>query len=122
MNATPYTRLLNQITVTEENLEEARAACVAIDQARELVPGSKTWGIIYEGGQRGQMSRYPDDSGAICLGGQSIWGWWIDSHDPTDPCVADMLQTDDGHYYGEHGQEMDQSGYPLTGPYSVSGL
>jgi hypothetical protein len=61
-------------TVTEENIEQAREDCAAIDQRDELAVGCETWEIKTPEGQRGQMTRWPDGRGAICLGGDSQWG------------------------------------------------
>jgi hypothetical protein len=69
--------MFNCIEVTEDNLDEARDACAAIDQENELIPGARTWGILSDGtGERGQMTRWPNGRGAICNGGDSIWGDW----------------------------------------------
>jgi hypothetical protein len=82
---------------TEEELTAVRKAHPALDQACELCVGAETWGIIYEGGQRGQMSRWPTSRGAICLGGDSLWGDWY----------GDQLRIDDGlTIYNEDGEEI----------------
>jgi hypothetical protein len=67
---------MQRIIVTADNLEAAKEACIALDQRRELEPGCETWGITYAGGQRGQMTRWPNGRGAICRGGDSDWGDW----------------------------------------------
>ena len=69
--------MINYIPVTAENLAEARDLCRAVDQAAELVPGAETWSIRCSGGQRGQMSRWPNGRGAVSLGGDSLWGDWL---------------------------------------------
>ncbi len=71
-----YNRLIDHTEVTADNLADAQEACVACDQSAELVPGCITWGIVYDGEQRGQMTRWPSDRGAVCLGGGSSWGDW----------------------------------------------
>lgn len=62
--------------VTTENLDDAEVYCSALDQRAELVPGCETWGITYGGGQRGQMTRWPNNRGAASFGAESLWGWW----------------------------------------------
>jgi len=88
-------------TITAANLETMRetVAAAAIDQAAELAPGCKTWPITYEGGQRGQMTVWPDTGrGAICQGGESAYGDWDEEtrtltldapDDDGDPIVYD---------------------------------
>jgi hypothetical protein len=63
--------------ITADNLELIRDSMAACDQAGEIYPGCITWGIKYEGGQRGQMTIYPDTGrAAVAFGGDSIWGDW----------------------------------------------
>ena len=60
--------MISYIKVTADNLDEAKDACGAIDQRQELEIGDETWGIMYEGNQRGQMSRYNESGrGAVSL-------------------------------------------------------
>ncbi len=66
------------MTVTTENIETVRATMAANDQRDELVPGCETWAIQYPqpGGDRGQMTRWPNGRGAVAFGAQSDWGDW----------------------------------------------
>jgi hypothetical protein len=91
---TAYTTQINRILVTASNLDDAKASCRANDQRNELAPGSETWGIIHEGGQRGQMTRYANGRGAVCFGGDSSWGDW----------VGGMLALDSGDRVSEYGE------------------
>jgi len=85
-------------TITPSNLAAALVYCFAPDQARELVPGCITWGITYAGGQGGQMTEWPSGRGAVCFGGDSVWGEW----------TADgLLHCDDGTVYDRSGVEVD---------------
>ena len=68
--------MIDYIEVSTINLQDARERCRAGDQADELIPGCATWGIKYQGGQRGQMSRWPSGRGAVCFGADSLWGDW----------------------------------------------
>ena len=43
--------------VDEANIEHVRNNMSALDQAEALEPGCETWGILYQGNQRGQMTR-----------------------------------------------------------------
>jgi len=83
--------------VTPDNLELVRENVPAIDQAERLEPGCETWGIIYRGGQRGQMTRWPDGRGAVCWGGDSDWGEWL----------GDDLHLDNGGIVDEDWQIQD---------------
>ncbi len=68
---------MNHCIVTEENIDVAREGCVALDQRAEITVGCETWGIIHDGGQRGQMTVWPDaGTGAVMWGGDSEWGDW----------------------------------------------
>lgn len=62
--------------VDQDNIEHVKNNMSALDQAEALEPGCETWGITYDGGQRGQMTRWPNGRGAICRGGDSDWGDW----------------------------------------------
>lgn len=62
-------------TVTVDNIDSIRETMAAIDQADELIPGCETWGILH-GGNRGQMTIWPNTRGAVSYGGNSIWGDW----------------------------------------------
>ncbi len=71
---------MDHIIVTTDNLDEARDACAALDQRAELKAGCETWGITYEGGQRGQMTVWPEEGrGAVMWGADSEWGDWDDA-------------------------------------------
>ncbi len=87
-----------KVTICNEDLMKERVA--AGDQAEELVPGCETWGIIYQpGNQRGQMTRWPNGRGAVCFGGDSQWGDWVD----------DKLHIDDtGEVYDEDGELVSE--------------
>lgn len=97
--STAYSRIINHTAVTAENLEDAKEGCVAISQRDELAPGCETWGILYEGGQRGQMSRWPNGRGAVCYGADSLWGDWN----------GEVLVLDDGGRVSEYGEPLDES-------------
>ena len=90
---------MERITVTEANLEWVKTSMAAGDQASELVIGCETWGIIYQpGGQRGQMTRWPDGRGAVAFGGDSQWGEWFGNIlvlDESDP-EGNILVLDEG--------------------------
>jgi hypothetical protein len=65
------------VEITVDNMQDIKGMMAACDQATEVYPGCVTWGIIYDGGQRGQMTIYPKTGrAALCLGGDSIWGDW----------------------------------------------
>jgi len=84
-----------RIMITADNIDQVRESCTAQDQAKELAVGDETWGITYEGGQRGQMSRFAESGrGAVCFGGDSVWGDWN----------GDVLVGDDGERYSESGE------------------
>ncbi len=99
---------MNKITVTTDNLAELRET-IAIDQAKELHVGDETWGIIYQpSNQRGQMSRYQYNRGAIEMGCDSDWGDWKVAPDGTRYLILD--ETDgDGNQIGfdEDGNHLD---------------
>ena len=61
---------------THEDLDAAKES-IPRDQAECLEIGCTTWGIIYQGGQRGQITIWPDTRTAVCFGGNSDWGYWI---------------------------------------------
>ena len=91
--------------VTAENIDVVRESGLPIDQRKELEPGCETWGIKYEGGQRGQITAWPHrGSAAICLGGDSIWGIW----DPNARTIITDDQDEDGRaiVYGENGDRI----------------
>lgn len=91
--------IINQITVTAENLVDARDACSALDQRVELKPGCETWGIIYEGGQRGQMTVWPEEGrAAVEWGADSQWGDWIE--------LSRTLRLDSGEIVTEGGEVL----------------
>ena len=83
----------NIIIVTKANIEDVRDNMAGMDQALELVPGCRTWAISYGGGQRGQMTVWPDTGrSAVSHGADSVWGDWIDADSimrPDDPYDAD---------------------------------
>lgn len=60
-------------TVTVDNIDSIRETMAAIDQADELIPGCETWGILH-GGNRGQITIWPNGRGAVSYGGDSLWG------------------------------------------------
>ena len=95
----------NRWIVTAENIDEVREDMAACDQANELEPGCETWGIIYEpGGQRGQMTIWPEDQrGAVCHGADSAWGDWYSN--------KMMLQLDDPRdvFYDVAGEEIEEA-------------
>lgn len=96
-------------TVTAENLDEIRESMPARDQAEHLEAGCETWGVTYEGGQRGQMTRWPSGRGAVCTGGASIWGDWT---------ATGHLLADHGTVYDRHGAtigKMGEAGVILAG-------
>lgn len=90
------------ITVTADNLTEAREACAAIDQSSELKPGCETWGITYAGGQRGQMTVWPAEGrGAVMWGADSQWGDW----DGT----TRTLRLDSGETINDDGEVVEEA-------------
>lgn len=72
----PADRYVDGDVITAETLDAARERCVANDQRSALVVGAQTWAITLDGGQRGQMSRWPDGRGAAFFGADSVWGRW----------------------------------------------
>lgn len=100
-----YCRIIDETTVTAENIEQVREMCTACDQAKALEPGCITWGFTGEGGQRGQMTTWPNGRAAIALGGDSLWG----DYDPSN----ELMQVDDGCHYNRHGEEVCRHGHPL---------
>lgn len=95
---------MTYITVTTDNLTAARAACVAIDQRSELKVGCATWSIAYEGGQRGQMTVWPEEGrGAVMWGASSQWGDW--------DATTRTLRLDSGEIVNEDGDVVsDEAG------------
>jgi hypothetical protein len=89
---------MQKIIVTAENIEDVRESVPVVDQMAELEVGCETWGIIYQGGQRGQMTIWPSGRGAVMHGGDSEWGEW-DAQSRT-------LTTDDGTVYDEAGDKI----------------
>jgi hypothetical protein len=86
--------------VTESNIEDIREMMASCDQASEIYPGCVTWGIQYSGGQRGQMTVYPETGrAAVCFGGDSIWGDWSE----TDAQLID----DNGQIWDTDGEEVE---------------
>jgi hypothetical protein len=81
--------------VDQDNIEHVRDNVYALDQAEALEPGCETWGITCAGGQRGQMTRWPNGRGAICRGGDSDWGDWH----------GDTLILDSGERVNESGDD-----------------
>ncbi|MQM38461.1 hypothetical protein KBTX_02472 [wastewater metagenome] len=59
-----------------EALASEPPAGIPLDQQAAWEPGARTWPIYYGGGQRGQMTVYPNGRGAIAKGGDSDWGEW----------------------------------------------
>ena len=87
----------NEITITADNLYGVKESLPG-DQSRELSIGCRTWGIVYEGGQRGQITIWPNGRGAICFGGDSVWGDWDN--------VCKWLRTDDGRFFDADGKRL----------------
>jgi len=88
---------MTYITITTDNLDAAREACIAIDQRNELKVGCETWGIIYQGGQRGQMAVWPEDGrAAVMWGSDSQWGDWDET--------TRTLRLDSGETVNEDGE------------------
>jgi len=85
--------------ITTDNLEQAQLI-LPVDQAREVVVDCETWAIYYQpGDQRGQMTVWPvTGRGAICMGGDSIWGDWDEE--------SRRLHCESGAVYNEHGVEI----------------
>lgn len=71
-----------------------------VDQAREWEPDCQTWPIYYAGGQRGQMTVWPNGRGAVSWGGDSAWGEWDGA----------TLVLDSGERVNSDGQVMGESG------------
>ncbi len=74
------------------------------DQARELKQGEvvSTYGFLYEGGQRGQLTVYHSSGrGAIFLGGDSDWGDW-----DNDNQSLRLTQYDDTHVWVMAGSQI----------------
>jgi len=67
---------LDEVTVTEENIEDVREGMSANDQRDELSVGAITWGIVDdETGNRGQITIWPEKMiGAVSRGADSDWG------------------------------------------------
>lgn len=97
--------MIDHIVVTASNIEATRETIGTRDQAKRLEPGCETWGIIYDGGQRGQMTRWPNGRGAVAFGGDSEWGDWTRS--PKVPANEMVLLTDDGYAYNDAGDCVD---------------
>lgn len=98
---------MNTLYVDADNLEEIREEMQnALDQAAELEPGCVTWRITYQGGQAGRMTRWPNDRGAVCKGGVSVWGDWI-TRDGREVLRSEE-QADEGGWIGyeEDGEEI----------------
>lgn len=89
-------------TVTAENIAEIKQS-ISCDQAYELEVGCETWGILYQpGNQRGQITVWPNERAAICLGGDSSWGDWMPNQqiiilDDTDDEGAQIVYDADGN-------------------------
>lgn len=79
--------------VTAQNLDllKSRTPC---DIADELIPGCDVWWSHGGHGSKVTLARWPNDRGAICFGGDSVWGAW---------CADGFLCLDDGNIYDEHG-------------------
>ena len=84
---------MDVIVTTADNLSVVRET-LPTDQRGDLVPGCRTWGILMTGGGRGQMTVYPTQRGALCLGGDSAWGDW-DSATRTLSCDSGPVTVDD---------------------------
>ena len=87
--------------VTATNIETIKEIMGACDQMAVISPGCITWGILYSGGQRGQMTVYPETGrAAVCFGGDSIWGDW-DEH-------ARQITDDNGQTWDTDGEEVEE--------------
>jgi hypothetical protein len=76
-----YTIIVSRenVTISEKMLHEYANIITPYDQFAEVRSGKtiSTYGFLYEGWQRGQLTVYHDDGrAAICLGGDSDWGEW----------------------------------------------
>lgn len=116
--------MMDIIKIDESNISSVREIMsAALDQAREAVIGCETWCIVYGGGSRGQMTRWPNGRGAVCFGGESLWGEWTDGvlvldedgsrYDETGRLLYDGSRDDEAddqmreHYKRKHGVDMD---------------
>jgi hypothetical protein len=86
--------------VTADNLEIIAELGAGCDQMCELETGCVTWGIKYEGGQRGQMTVWPNGRAALYLGGDSIWGDWSEE--------SQTMVSDDGETYDDDGERIEE--------------
>jgi hypothetical protein len=90
-----------RVVATADNLDEVRDACAALDQRAELKPGCETWGTVYAGGQRGQVTVWPEEGrAAVCWGADSQWGDWDDA--------ARTLRLDSGEIVDEDGEAASE--------------
>lgn len=71
---------MERTLVTAENIEEIKGQ-LPTDQAEELVVGCESWTGINANGHRYYMTIWPNGRGAICWGGDSVWGDWSEYHD-----------------------------------------
>lgn len=95
---------LENVTVTNDNIAQLREAISATDQANELKTGEviSTYGFLYEGEQRGQLTVYHSSGrAAVECGGDSNWGDW--DHDETSLRLTD---TDDTHVWVVAGSQI----------------
>lgn len=101
---------MKRTRVTHENIEDVMCEMSTIDQREQLEVGCVTWGITYEGDQRGQMTVWPNGRAAIALGGDSIWGDWVPTHESDWP--EDRLLPDNAPdiWYDDNGVEHETEG------------
>lgn len=79
---------------------------VPVDQALVWENGCETWPIFYSGGQRGQMTVWPNGRGAVAWGGDSQWGEWN--------ATTQTLTLDDGVVVDAHGTAIvDADGHKI---------
>jgi|ADGO01.1.fsa_nt_gi hypothetical protein len=86
---------------TQAELDEIKREGGTTDQLRELCVGAETWFIKTDQGS-GRMSRWPNGRGAVCFGGDSLWGDWIERDG------QQVLLLDEG------GEVVDEQGQIVT--------
>lgn len=83
--------------ITRDNIDSLEVA--VNDQRDELEDGCQTWAITYGGGQRGDMTVWPNGRGAVSWGGDSVWGDWDYDNN--------ILHLDDGGRVDIDGNALD---------------
>ncbi|NUB25745.1 hypothetical protein GAY30_12705 [Azospirillum brasilense] len=92
--------LLYPTTVTAENIETVREL-LPCDHAAEIEVGCETWGITYGGGQRGQITVWPEQKRAAgCYRGDSDWGDWSEE--------SRTITLEDGRVIDADGEEVTE--------------